>query len=166
MTPQEKTLYHQIHPLKLFTDISAEVLSLYLFWERKLLAGLVVLLVPPIIVSTLIIAWVDLEAYKQSAFGRYMRASMTPLVVAVRLYARAFLAALQLPAHLPAGVAGDLPRLLEAQHQDLHLLTLRRQYLWRGALAGPLVHSEVIGLICASVSSGAKWMCIWPVENV
>ncbi len=85
MTPREKTLYHQIHPLKLFTDISAEVLSLYLFWKRKLIAGFVVLLVPPIIVSTLIIKWVDLEAYKQSAFGRYIRAYMTPLVVAVRL---------------------------------------------------------------------------------
>jgi hypothetical protein len=85
MTPQEKTLYHQIHPLKLFTDISAEVLSLYLFWKRKLIAGFIVLLVPPIIASALIIKWVDLESYKQSAFGRYIRAYMTPLMVAVRL---------------------------------------------------------------------------------
>jgi hypothetical protein len=85
MTPQEKTLYHQIHPLKLLTDISAEVLSLYLFCKRRLLAGLVVLLVPPVIVSTLIIKWVDLEVYKQSAFGRYIRTYMTPPVVAVRL---------------------------------------------------------------------------------
>ncbi len=85
MTPQEKALYHQIHPLKLLTDICAEVVSLYLFWKRKLLAGFVVLLVPPIIASTLIVKWVDLEAYKQSAFGRYLRANMTPLVVMVRL---------------------------------------------------------------------------------
>jgi hypothetical protein len=85
MTPQEKSLYHQIHPLKLLTDSSAEVLSLYLFWKRRLLAGMVVLLVPPVIVSTLIIKWVDLEMYKQSAFGRYIRTSMTPPVVAVRL---------------------------------------------------------------------------------
>ena len=85
MTPQEKSLYHQIHPLKLLTDISAEVLSLYLFWKRKLSAGLIVLLVPPVIVSTLIIKWVDLEAYKQSAFGRYIRTYMTPLAVTVRL---------------------------------------------------------------------------------
>lgn len=81
MTLQEKALYHQIHPLKLFTDSSAEVLSLYLFWKRKLLARLFVLLVPPIILSTLLIRWVDLEAYKQSAFGRYIRAYMTPPVV-------------------------------------------------------------------------------------
>jgi len=85
LTPQEKSLYHQIHPFKLLTDISAEVLSLYLFWKRKLLAGLIVFLVPPIIVSTLIIKRVDLQAYKQSAFGRYIHTYMTPLVVAVRL---------------------------------------------------------------------------------
>jgi hypothetical protein len=85
MTPQEKSLYHQIHPLKLCTDICAEVVSLYLFWKRKLIAGLVVLLVPPIIASTLIIKLVDLEAYKQSAFGRYIHAYMTPFVVVVRL---------------------------------------------------------------------------------
>jgi len=85
MTPQEKTLYHQIHPLKLCTDICAEVVSLYLFWKRKLIAGFVVLLVPPIIASTLIIKWVDLEGYKHSPFGRYIRTYMTPPVVAVRL---------------------------------------------------------------------------------
>ncbi|TMD99092.1 MAG: hypothetical protein E6I80_28345, partial [Chloroflexi bacterium] len=73
MTPQEKALYHQIHPLKLLTDICAEVVSLYLFWKRKLLAGFVVLLVPPIIASTLIVKWVDLEAYKQSAFAHEVR---------------------------------------------------------------------------------------------
>ena len=85
MTPQEKALYHQIHPLKLMTDISAEVVSLYLFWKRKLLSGLLVLLVPPIIASALIVRWVELEAYKQSAFGRYLRRYMTPFVVTVRL---------------------------------------------------------------------------------
>ncbi len=28
MSPREKALYHQIHPLKLLTDISAEILSI------------------------------------------------------------------------------------------------------------------------------------------
>lgn len=50
MTPQEKMLYHQIHPLKLATDISAEIVSLYLFWKHKLLAGMLAALVPPVIV--------------------------------------------------------------------------------------------------------------------
>jgi hypothetical protein len=85
VTAQEKSLYHQIRPLKLLTDISAEVVSLYLFWKRKLMAGLVVLLVPPIIASTPIVKWGDLEAYRQSAFGRYFRVYITPVVVVVRL---------------------------------------------------------------------------------
>jgi hypothetical protein len=85
MTPQEKALYHQIHPLKLFTDISAEVISLYLFWNRKLLAGLLVIFLPPIIISLLIMRWVDLEPYKRSAFGKYLRTYMTPSVVALRV---------------------------------------------------------------------------------
>jgi hypothetical protein len=84
MTPQEKILYHQIHPLKLATDISAEIVSLYLFWKHKLLAGMLAALVPPVIVSTLLMRLADLEKYKQSAFGRYIRDSMTPSVVAIR----------------------------------------------------------------------------------
>ena len=85
MTPQEKALYHQIHPLKLFTDISVEVISLYLFWKHKLFAGLLVIFLPPIIASLLIMRWVDLEPYKRSAFGKYVRKYMTPSVVALRV---------------------------------------------------------------------------------
>jgi hypothetical protein len=85
MTPQEKALYHQIHPLKLMTDSSAEVVSLYLFWNRKLRTGVFVLLVPLMIASMLIVRWVELEAYKQSASGRYLRTYMTPFAVMVRL---------------------------------------------------------------------------------
>ena len=85
MTPQEKALYHQIHPLKLLTDISAEVISLYLFWNRKLLTGLLVIFLPPIIISLLIMRWVDLEPYKRSAFGKYIQKYMTPSVVALRV---------------------------------------------------------------------------------
>src|SRR5262249_25032339 len=58
---------------------------MYLFWKRKPLAGLVVLLVPPIIASILNIRRVDLESYKQSAFGRSLHDYMTPLMVAMRL---------------------------------------------------------------------------------
>ena len=85
MTFREKQLYHQIHPLKLATDISAEIVSLYLFWKRKLLAGMRVVLVPPVIASMLIIRLVDLEGYKESAFGRYIHSYMTPPVVLVRM---------------------------------------------------------------------------------
>jgi hypothetical protein len=85
MTPQEKRLYHQIHPLKLATDISAEIVSLYLFWKHKLLAGMLVFLVPPIIASALVMRLANLETYKQSAFGRYIHDYMTPSAVAIRV---------------------------------------------------------------------------------
>jgi len=85
MTPQEKRLYHQIHPLKLATDISAEIVSLYLFWKHRLLAGMLVLLVPPVIASTLIMRLANLETYRQSALGRYIREYMTPSAVALRI---------------------------------------------------------------------------------
>jgi hypothetical protein len=85
MTPQEKRLYHQIHPLKLATDISAEIVSLYLFWKHRLLAGMLILFIPPVIVSTLIMRLANLEPYRQSALGRYIREYMTPSAVAVRI---------------------------------------------------------------------------------
>jgi hypothetical protein len=85
MTSQEKRLYHQIHPLKLATDISAEIVSLYLFWKHRLLAGMLILFIPPVIVSTLIMRLANLEPYRQSALGRYIREYMTPSAVAVRI---------------------------------------------------------------------------------
>jgi len=85
MTPKEKQLYHQIHPLKLLTDISAEIISLYLFRRHKLAAGLIVGLVPPVVVSSIMLKWTNLEKYKQSAAGRYIKSNMTPLAVALRI---------------------------------------------------------------------------------
>ncbi|HMA37628.1 MAG TPA: hypothetical protein VKY74_24455 [Chloroflexia bacterium] len=84
MTPQEKVLYHQIHPLKLAADISAEVVSLYLFWHHKPLAGSIAALAPAVLASALITRLVDLEPYKHSPAGRYIRVYMTPPVVALR----------------------------------------------------------------------------------
>ena len=85
MTPQEKALYQQIHPLKLLADISAEVVSDYLFWRRRPVAGFVAGLVPPVIASALVMALVDLEPYKRSALGRYVGVYMTPPTVAARV---------------------------------------------------------------------------------
>ncbi len=85
MTPQEKSLYHQIHPVKLATDISAEILSLYLFWQRKLVVGLIVGVVPPMIVSFLLMRFANLEPYKQSSAGRYISVAMTPSAIMMRI---------------------------------------------------------------------------------
>ena len=81
----DKVLYHQIHPLKLGTDILASLVSLYFFWQHRLFIGLMLHFVPPIIASLVVIYAVDLEPQKQSAFGQYLKRMMTRRIEAVRL---------------------------------------------------------------------------------
>jgi len=83
MNPEEKYLYHQIHPLKLLTDWVTGILAMYPLWQHKL--ALVIALVPPHIVSFVLIRFADLETYKQSAFGKYIRKYMTRQAEAIRL---------------------------------------------------------------------------------
>ncbi len=86
MTIQEKMLYHQIHPAKLFTDIGVTFPACYFFWQHQIVAALTIALLPPIIVSaSILLTDVDLERYKHSSFGRYLRTYMTRTVEAVRL---------------------------------------------------------------------------------
>jgi hypothetical protein len=85
MTLRERILYHQIHPLKLFTDIGVTFPSCYYFWRHDLMAAIAIALLPPIIVSAIIIAAADLERYKQSSFGRYLGTYMSREMEAIRL---------------------------------------------------------------------------------
>ena len=85
MTREERLLYHQIHPLKLLTDCAAGFAALPLLWRRHLGAALLVMIVPPVLVSALIIRYVDLEPYRRSAFGRYVEEYMTAEMQGVRL---------------------------------------------------------------------------------
>lgn len=77
MTRKEKELYHQIHPLKLVTDISSDVAALYFFWQHQLGAGLAVVLFPALAVSFFLIYFSDLESYKKSRLGKYLKRQMT-----------------------------------------------------------------------------------------
>ena len=85
MNPKEKYLYHQIHPLKLSTDISAAFGSLCLLWRHQLAFALVVMLVPPVFVSFFLMRYADLEPYRQSVLGKYVARSMSHAMEAVRL---------------------------------------------------------------------------------
>jgi hypothetical protein len=85
MNLKERYLYHQIHPLKLFTVIGAAFASLYLLWRHQLAFALVVMLPPPLVVSLLLMRYADLEPYRQSAFGKYIARSMSHAMEAVRL---------------------------------------------------------------------------------
>jgi hypothetical protein len=82
---QEKSLYHQIHPIKLLTDWSAGLIALYLLWQHDLVAALVVACVPSILVSLTIVRFANLEKYEQSRFGRYIRKYMTRSMEALRM---------------------------------------------------------------------------------
>ena len=85
MTFAEKALYHQIHPLKLGTDIAASIVSLYVLWQHQLVAGLLLHFIPPIVASTLVIAFIDLAPQKNSRFGRYVQRMMTRQIEGLRL---------------------------------------------------------------------------------
>jgi hypothetical protein len=85
MTLSERVLYHQIHPLKLFTDVSTAAIASYLLWEHRLGLALLVGFVPSIVVSAVLIRWADLEPYRRSAFGRYVGRFMTRRVEIARL---------------------------------------------------------------------------------
>lgn len=85
MTTQEKVLYHQVHPLKLATDISAQIVSFYFFWQHSLIVGLVTMFLPPIITSLILLNTVDFTAIQRSALGHYLRRTMTHAMEGVRL---------------------------------------------------------------------------------
>ena len=85
MNFRDKVLYHQIHPLKLGTDILASLVSLYFFWQHRLLIGLLLHLLPPFIASLVVICMVDLGTQRQSTFGQYLKRMMTHKIEAIRL---------------------------------------------------------------------------------
>ena len=92
MNLEEKILYHQIHPLKLFTDWSSGIIALYPFWQHYLVLGLIIALVPAPIVSFLLVRFANLEKYKESSFGKYIRKYMTRQAEVVRFAGYALMA--------------------------------------------------------------------------
>jgi hypothetical protein len=107
MSFAERALYHQIHPAKLFADIATALIGIDLFWRHELAAGLIIALLPPVLVSAVLVSEGDLERYRSSAMGSYLRRFMPPWVQALRMFsvAFAFYAAWY---HVPAGVIGSL----------------------------------------------------------
>jgi hypothetical protein len=108
MTVQEKSLYHQIHPLKLLIDIGATFPALYLFWQHQLVGALIATIIPSILASAFVMRFANLEPYKQSSMGRYIQEYMTPVVVSLRIIGLVVMcvgAWLQIFWLIPAGLA-------------------------------------------------------------
>jgi len=77
MTFNEKKLYHQIHPLKLFVDISSGFLTTYLSWQHNWFWFLSLMVIPSLITSYLLMGYVNLESLKSSKLGYYLKKYMT-----------------------------------------------------------------------------------------
>jgi len=84
MSLQEKTLYHQIHPLKLLADWLPGLGSIYFMWQHRLVVTLLFTFIPAILASLVVMNTANLEPYRESKFGRYIKQYMTPLWMSVR----------------------------------------------------------------------------------
>lgn len=84
MNLSEKSLYQQIHPAKLATDISTSLISLYLFWQHDIVSGLIVGILPSVVASVVIVRFVDLDRYRRSSYGAYVGKYMTRNMQALR----------------------------------------------------------------------------------
>ena len=72
----DKTLYHQIHPFKLTTDVIAAFAAVYLLWLHLIIEGLVVAFLPPLIISLFMLKLMEFDKQKQSALGKYVKRYM------------------------------------------------------------------------------------------
>jgi hypothetical protein len=73
----DKTLYHQIHPFKLTTDVITAFTAVYLLWLHLIIEGLVVAFIPSLIISLFMLRLMDFEEQKQSKLGKYVKKYMT-----------------------------------------------------------------------------------------
>jgi hypothetical protein len=85
MDPGEKELYHQIHPAKLATDFGTTAVALYFFWLHDLIPAIAITLVPSLIASAVIIRFSNLEPYRSSRTGRYLKRYMTRTMEGIRV---------------------------------------------------------------------------------
>ena len=84
MNRAERVLYHQIHPVKLATDIATAIVAAWLLWQHRLWIALIVGFVPSILVTAALLRWADLEPYRRSRFGQYVARFMTRRIEAAR----------------------------------------------------------------------------------
>ncbi len=107
MTTREKYLYHQVHPLKLLADWGAGLLALRFFWKHELWMAVAVAVVPPLVVSGILIRFASLEHYVTSKRGEYIKTHMTTARELLRLagyVVMAFAACYHLPWMMLSGL--------------------------------------------------------------
>lgn len=85
MTRTEKLLFHQIHPAKLLTDFGTSFASSWLLWNERWLEAALVAFLPSMIVSAVLVRFVDLTRFPHTWLGDYVARRMTSRVVAQRI---------------------------------------------------------------------------------
>jgi hypothetical protein len=82
---EERKLYHQIHRIKLATDIGSALPFLLFLWHHGVAPALVAGFAPPIIVSGVMMIWPpNLQKLKNSRLGNYVSKYMTPTIEVIR----------------------------------------------------------------------------------
>jgi len=96
-------LLHQVHPAKLATDISADVVSTWLMWQRRPRAALLLAHAAAALASATVTRC-DLSPLQTTRRGRYVLSHM-PLSAQALRYLGQVLAWYAAYRHRPAGVA-------------------------------------------------------------
>jgi hypothetical protein len=123
MTLRDKLLYHHAHPAKVLVDVVCAFAAGWLFWGQHLLRAAAVGLVPPAMMSLLVLQFVDLERVKQSALGRYVGRHMS------------------LPLHITA-VAGVVVFWLAAWYRSIFYCVVGLLIITFAWVRGPLAASS------------------------
>jgi hypothetical protein len=119
LTLPERALYHQIHPAKLGADLTAELISLPLYWRGRNRAASVVHMAVPIVASAVVLGrTAELERLRDSRAGRYVLVEMTPAMQALRM-------------------AGDAVAVLGARRRSVPLVALGAAIVAGGWTLGP-----------------------------
>lgn len=89
MTRGEKLLYHQVHPVKLLVDVATSFASSWLLWDARWTLAALVAFIPSIVVTAVLVLFVELEPYRRTVIGRYVAAHMTRKIEIYRLSGQA-----------------------------------------------------------------------------
>ena len=90
MIDRDLYLLHQVHPVKLFTDVVCGLASTALMWRRRVRVALMVAHLPPAVASALVMRG-DLSRLKATRRGRYVLEHMRPSAQALRLLGQAMM---------------------------------------------------------------------------
>ena len=82
---RDALLVHQVHPVKLAFDITASLVSNWLLWQHRLVAGLASRYLLPVAGSALVLSFADIDRLGTTKRGQYVLHHMPPASTALRL---------------------------------------------------------------------------------